>query len=627
MELVYLWVEDYKNIQKQGFNFSSKFICDYDEIKNELTIEDNPEHIPNFFGENINVTAIVGKNGSGKSSVLKCLKKYINNIHQRKEPPTYGHISNNEEWEKWKKNNEYYIDEKLLIVFYSKEDGRFYYQSSFKFDYKNPRFFIEEAIYLSTVSFPLFDYSLTYDKEISKMDEVFPQKYHSLSNQNSIIFEFEHNRNVENIIKNYFYLKNKFKIFENFFQPKKILLGIDLAIGFDNIIWTEETKKKLEYEDAESLIKKYFIDNPIGNITTERLSNKLENKKMSNLIKKYLEKYPEQKNTKVKKYKNNIYTVFELDIDELEYNKDEKYEIIERISYKSFENSMPEEYMSSEEVKSSKPIQLSSVGKIFDDLKYFSIDLVDEQNKSFMELSFGEQQLVDILNQIYAIGTKYYLYEADGLDEHSYSDVVKDMQIWDSPFYKKNIENFIIFFDEIDIGFHPDWQKRTIQYILDFLKLIPNKNFHLIFSTHSPFLLSDIPKENILFFGDKKIEANQTFGANIHTLLSDSFFMEDGLMGEFAKNKIRTIKVAYSYVLHRHKRKTLFTQSSKRSRRLLIKKLPKFWQIHKIIGEPFLQKIIKNQLEEIELILLGKNEAIDNEIKRLEDLKKSLKND
>ncbi|CAA6799617.1 MAG: Unknown protein [uncultured Sulfurovum sp.] len=70
MELVYLWVEDYKNIQKQGFNFSPRFHCEYDEKNNELTIDENDDYIENFFGDNINVTAIVGKNGSGKSSVL-----------------------------------------------------------------------------------------------------------------------------------------------------------------------------------------------------------------------------------------------------------------------------------------------------------------------------------------------------------------------------------------------------------------------------------------------------------------------------------------------------------------------------------------------------------------------------
>jgi hypothetical protein len=70
MELVYLWVEDYKNIKKQGFNFSPRFECKYDENSNELTIEDKSKDYVSIFPDNINVTAIVGENGSGKSSVL-----------------------------------------------------------------------------------------------------------------------------------------------------------------------------------------------------------------------------------------------------------------------------------------------------------------------------------------------------------------------------------------------------------------------------------------------------------------------------------------------------------------------------------------------------------------------------
>jgi AAA15 family ATPase/GTPase len=82
MELVYLWVEDYKNIKKQGFNFSPRFECEFkaeyekdkdgkEKLKDDCQLVIKPkEHIENFFGENINITAIVGENGSGKSSVL-----------------------------------------------------------------------------------------------------------------------------------------------------------------------------------------------------------------------------------------------------------------------------------------------------------------------------------------------------------------------------------------------------------------------------------------------------------------------------------------------------------------------------------------------------------------------------
>lgn len=73
MELVYLWVEEYKNIHKQGFNFSPQFNCEYNNETKQLSINENDDYIENFFGENINVTAIAGKNGGGKSSVLELI--------------------------------------------------------------------------------------------------------------------------------------------------------------------------------------------------------------------------------------------------------------------------------------------------------------------------------------------------------------------------------------------------------------------------------------------------------------------------------------------------------------------------------------------------------------------------
>ena len=80
MELIYLYIEDYKNIKNQGFNFSSKFTCKYDEVKKTLQIDEKNNHIENFFGENINVTAIVGENGSGKSRILETFTKTDSNF-------------------------------------------------------------------------------------------------------------------------------------------------------------------------------------------------------------------------------------------------------------------------------------------------------------------------------------------------------------------------------------------------------------------------------------------------------------------------------------------------------------------------------------------------------------------
>ena len=58
-------------------------------------------------------------------------------------------------------------------------------------------------------------------------------------------------------------------------------------------------------------------------------------------------------------------------------------------------------------------------------------------------------------------------------------------------------------------------------------------NINILFITHSPFILSDIPKQNVLFLENGKPSEKKnmnTFGANITDLLADSFFIEDGLM-------------------------------------------------------------------------------------------------
>ncbi len=81
MELLYIWIDSYKNIKQQGFNFSLKYQFEFtpkiesnEVIGGNLTCDENKDFPDNFFDEEIsNVTAIVGENGSGKSSVSEFL--------------------------------------------------------------------------------------------------------------------------------------------------------------------------------------------------------------------------------------------------------------------------------------------------------------------------------------------------------------------------------------------------------------------------------------------------------------------------------------------------------------------------------------------------------------------------
>lgn len=72
MELVYLWIDKHKNIKNKGFNFNAKFACDYDISSNSLTIN-LKDTIVNIFPHNVNVNAIIGENGSGKTSIAEAI--------------------------------------------------------------------------------------------------------------------------------------------------------------------------------------------------------------------------------------------------------------------------------------------------------------------------------------------------------------------------------------------------------------------------------------------------------------------------------------------------------------------------------------------------------------------------
>lgn len=80
-ELVYFWIDNYRNITQQGFNFGSEY--EYFTEKSEDGIitkrRKNEKFIKDFFKTNdqskiLNITAFVGENGAGKSNFLDALK-------------------------------------------------------------------------------------------------------------------------------------------------------------------------------------------------------------------------------------------------------------------------------------------------------------------------------------------------------------------------------------------------------------------------------------------------------------------------------------------------------------------------------------------------------------------------
>lgn len=103
--------------------------------------------------------------------------------------------------------------------------------------------------------------------------------------------------------------------------------------------------------------------------------------------------------------------------------------------------------------------------------------------------------------------------------------------------------NVLVILDEVEMCFHPEYQRTFINNLISTVKRLGFNqylNFHFLLTTHSPFILSDIPASNILYLenGESAVRYNfiNPFGANINDILSQSFFLdEEGFIGEYAK--------------------------------------------------------------------------------------------
>lgn len=159
------------------------------------------------------------------------------------------------------------------------------------------------------------------------------------------------------------------------------------------------------------------------------------------------------------------------------------------------------------------------------------IQLVDQQNGNdvaFETLSSGEKQQAFVVSSIlYHLGNIESVFQDNNKNRIAYSNVC-------------------IILEEIELYFHPQFQKNLIKYILDGIKQMSFahiKGIQLMIVTHSPFVLSDIPTSNILALEDgmqSKTEL-QTFGANIYDMLNTSFFLHNSTIGDFAQWLIERI--------------------------------------------------------------------------------------
>lgn len=641
MRLVAIYTKEHYQFPESLLNFGGKYIYDVnykEDNKYQIARVPNTNYIDGFWGKNLSlVSAIVGENGAGKTSIFRNINKRFSPydsqdrifdsifIFENILDDSYCYFSENFEVEdisKIRKNEVetlYYspvidfdlidINSPISMIYHHSESlSTFYLQNILKH-----LFFLKNTDLLDNLK-KSYEYFPFYEKLSIKANQLYKDDFERVYIQTTIGNNFYRVRNdlMERAKHQSFCFENE-KAVEDFFNKHK---GVqeELKDIWETYKNSDESSNTLHngkdfIKNLEVNILSLLVINDTFAITGDNGSydfNKiLEAETFTEKLHHFFNKYITQTS-------NLFYGILKNGKDELDIKDSELFlkELMDNVSlkngtfgggfkiadlnrtvknhilifrsildfYKQINQFIDEESIT--EIEGGIEIDIAKLDlEVFN--KFISTyefirselsDLLPTKSKDLLEikstkkLSTGEKALIDIYSSIYDYLKRF--------GDHQYN------------------ENCIFLLDEADLGFHPDWKKKYVNAITTTLPILLNsikdkiKNIQVIFATHDPLTLSDIPNKNVVYlkrngFTTEILSKNQkpqkSFGANITDLLADSFFIKDGLIGDFAKEKIEEVI------------KYLNDSES------LIKETAKAKQIIDIIDEP----ILKYKLEDM----------------------------
>jgi len=512
MKLLYVWIKEYRNIKELGFNFSSEF-----EIKlnnNKIEVKKRPDYVKNFFGACITeVTAIIGKNGTGKSNIIDFICTSLI---------------------KGKRNT--ISNARYLYIF--EEDGELYYYNKLKNSIIDLQF-INQDTFETLKVIQLNETSQNWDCIF--YSNIADGRKLQFAGNTVINLSYEENlKNQANKIKYLSYIHNKIK------DPKgNYITALEEQIDFKNISF------RLSFDNQTSnnninidLIKDRYKTAYSAKDTVNKFSYFMTAALLEFLFKYYTNG-------------NFISNAFKKLIDDIETTQTTDGKVAEKIATLKEKVSITLKECIIEN-SPSLPMNINDFAALIDLLsklqnrEYDESKYLSEYSDKYFQIKFSEG-LLQLLMEYSSIFnyTEMILHDWNKLSSgmKAYLNLFSNLYSHINDIEKQNI---LICIDEGDLYFHPEMQRNFLNDILEFLCFqFKDKNVQVILTSHSPFLVSDLPNENLILVKIAKEDSSlsiekgdyktPSFASNIYQLFNNQFFLENGTMGEFAKKKLNEL--------------------------------------------------------------------------------------
>ncbi|KXX72492.1 AAA family ATPase [Flammeovirga sp. SJP92] len=525
MELLYIWVDGFRNFKNIGFNLSDSYEIEYQRNSKHLKL-DEIEKKHNIFGEKIlNVTGVIGKNSTGKSNLLELI---ANIIKSKKSTFYFNFVA------VFRSNNT--PDIQLRVDSNLRSASRIYVYSNFNSSIisETPFNLINDSEDLSNLNVAYFS-NIQDDRELN-----IPSSVINLTPSKSVT------KRKSDILNQF-----KFLLSENYHNldleiPRSIIISTTIKPSY-----VKKNKAEINYIDSEILdvINKKFknalkTSNPINHFTysyTYSLFSYILSEAVIEIRNISNELF--EINTGFTSLKDIFTSVFE------NYNNLNIKDLVEAID--KFIQLIFFEFTEINGLTKNDAFSLLHFIKAIKDL---NPRLVKEgkynQSKAFYFIDFNHENKKILKDNLSIFNHKRILELSWGGISSGHKAFLNVFSQFHSVIKKvNNRKHLLICIDEGDLYMHPVWQQEFLSRILQYFDLIYDVEIQIILTSHSPFLVSDLPRCNLIYL-DKNDEfmcevipynksPKETFGTNLLDLYTNSFFLNGGTISKFAYTKIK----------------------------------------------------------------------------------------